>query len=162
MLLNNHVGSMMYVSSQGDGLVDKKHGVRVCGLGVIWGYSILNHPIQKYMPYCSVFVHSPLSWTKQFSEVFCFWYFIHLLLCKREWCQMKSLPKITTGLAHKSHRHTHITSWCMRIGYILIIWFILIYVIFIFRSWRSRWYITLRILKSWKCTVNCCHLLDMK
>ncbi len=61
MLLNNHVGSMMYVSSQGDGLVDKKHGVRVCGLGVIRGYSILNHPIQKYMVYCSVFVHSPLS-----------------------------------------------------------------------------------------------------
>lgn len=52
---------MMYVSSQGDGLVDKKHGVRVCGLGVIRGYSILNHPIQKYMVYCSVFVHSPLS-----------------------------------------------------------------------------------------------------
>ncbi len=26
MLLNNHVERMMYVSSQGDGLVDRKHG----------------------------------------------------------------------------------------------------------------------------------------
>lgn len=61
MLLNNHVGCVMCVSSQDDGLIDKKHWVRVCGLEVIRGYSILNHPIQKYTAYCSVFVHSVLS-----------------------------------------------------------------------------------------------------
>jgi len=52
------------VSSRDDGLLDKMHGVCVC----MWikgyvgnGYSILNHPIQKYTAYRSVFVHSALS-----------------------------------------------------------------------------------------------------
>lgn len=149
MLLNNHVGRMMYVSSQGDGLVDRKQCG--CGLGVIRGYSILNHPIQKYTAYCSVFVHSVLCWTKTFLEVFCFWYFFHLLVCRREWSQMMSLPKITTGLAHKSHRHTH--TYHIMVHEDSLYSYYLIYVIFMFRSWRSRWY---------KYTVNRCHLLDKK
>lgn len=58
MLPNNQVGCMLCVSCQDDGLVDKMHGVCVCvcGLEVMWGYSILNHPIQKYTAYCAVFV----------------------------------------------------------------------------------------------------------